>query len=233
MSVEASEAEAIEETREAHVAALNSGDVDAWAAAFADDGVQMPPNAPANVGRDSIRAWSGAFLGAFRAEFSLAPEEVQVAGPSGRLNAAPSRSPSLRRAGASPFGTPVSTSPSTNGSRALAGRWPGTSGTATTRYPACPNRAHRRVRATLFRRNPEPGLVLTSRGGDRTRRGRQRALSPSRDERASPPPPPGARSGRSAGARAVRDCTPACISNAIVDAARGARSPLARSGHVA
>jgi uncharacterized protein (TIGR02246 family) len=80
IGVEASDAQAIEETREAHVAALNSGDADAWAAAFANDGVQMPPNAPANVGRDSIQAWSEAFLGAFRAEFSLAPEEVQVAG---------------------------------------------------------------------------------------------------------------------------------------------------------
>jgi uncharacterized protein (TIGR02246 family) len=72
--------EAIEETRKAHVAALNRGDVDAWASAFADDGVQMPPNAPANVGRDSIRAWSGGLLSAFSVEFALAPEEVQVAG---------------------------------------------------------------------------------------------------------------------------------------------------------
>lgn len=80
MSVEATEAQAIDRTREAHVAALNIGDVDAWATAFANDGVQMPPNAPANVGRDNIQAWSGAFLSAFRAEFSLAPEEVQVTG---------------------------------------------------------------------------------------------------------------------------------------------------------
>ena len=80
MSVDATAAQAIEKTREAHVAALNRGDVAAWAAAFADDGVQMPPNFPANVGRDNIPAWSGAFLGAFHAEFSLAPEEVQIAG---------------------------------------------------------------------------------------------------------------------------------------------------------
>jgi uncharacterized protein (TIGR02246 family) len=80
VSVEATEAQAIEKTRDAHVAAVNSGDVDAWAAAFADDGVQMPPNFPANVGRDNIQGWSGAFLGAFRAEFALAPEEVQIAG---------------------------------------------------------------------------------------------------------------------------------------------------------
>ena len=50
------------------------------AAAFTNDGVQMPPNAPANVGRDNIQAWSGEFIGAFRAELSLAPDEVQIAG---------------------------------------------------------------------------------------------------------------------------------------------------------
>jgi hypothetical protein len=69
MAVEANEAQAIERTREGHVAALNSGDVDGWVAAFADNGVQMPPNFPANVGRDNIHAWSVAFLGAFQAEF--------------------------------------------------------------------------------------------------------------------------------------------------------------------
>jgi uncharacterized protein (TIGR02246 family) len=80
MSVGATEAQAIDRTREAHVAAVNNGDVDAWVAGFASDGVQMPPNAPANIGRDNIQGWSAAFLGAFRAEFSLAPEEVQIAG---------------------------------------------------------------------------------------------------------------------------------------------------------
>jgi hypothetical protein len=34
--------EAIDPVRQAHVAALNSGDVDAWAALFSEDGVQMP-----------------------------------------------------------------------------------------------------------------------------------------------------------------------------------------------
>jgi uncharacterized protein (TIGR02246 family) len=80
MSVEASEAQAIDRTREAHVGALNRGDADGWGAAFADDAVQMPPNAPPNVGKDEIQAFCGAFLSAFGAEFSLAPEEVQIAG---------------------------------------------------------------------------------------------------------------------------------------------------------
>jgi len=72
--------EAINHIRAAHIAALNDGDVNAWVAAFTNDGVQMPPNAPANLGRESIRAWSQAFLAPFRVEFTLAVDEVQVAG---------------------------------------------------------------------------------------------------------------------------------------------------------
>ena len=72
--------EAINHVRAAHIAALNDGDVNAWVAAFTNDGVQMPPNAPANLGRESIRAWSQAFLAPFRVAFTLAVDEVQVAG---------------------------------------------------------------------------------------------------------------------------------------------------------
>jgi ketosteroid isomerase-like protein len=42
---------AIDRVREDHVAALNAGDADKWVAQFTEDGVQMPANAPANVGR--------------------------------------------------------------------------------------------------------------------------------------------------------------------------------------
>jgi uncharacterized protein (TIGR02246 family) len=76
----ASELQALDRLRDAHVAALNAGDVDAWVACFTDDAVQMPPNFPANVGSDSIRGWSGGMLGAFQADFSLSPDEVEAAG---------------------------------------------------------------------------------------------------------------------------------------------------------
>ncbi len=72
--------EAINNVREAHVAALNNGDADAWVAAFTDDGVQMPPNAPANLGSESIRAWSRAFLAPLLVQFALVVDEVQLAG---------------------------------------------------------------------------------------------------------------------------------------------------------
>lgn len=72
--------EALNRVRTAHIAALNDGDVDAWVTAFTDDGVQMPPNAPPNLGRECIRTWCQAFLAPFRVEFALLVDEVQVAG---------------------------------------------------------------------------------------------------------------------------------------------------------
>ena len=79
-STHQADVEALDHVREGHIAALNDGDVNAWVGAFTADGVQMPPNAPANLGRESIRAWSQAFLAPFRVEFVLAVDEVQVAG---------------------------------------------------------------------------------------------------------------------------------------------------------
>jgi uncharacterized protein (TIGR02246 family) len=71
---------AIDRVRDAHVAALNRGDVDAWIGVFSADAVQMPPNFPANAGREGIRQWCQGFLGAFGVEFALEVEEVRVAG---------------------------------------------------------------------------------------------------------------------------------------------------------
>src|SRR5439155_9148060 len=72
----------IDAVREAHVAALNTGDVAGFLNLFTPDGVQMPPNAPENVGRESIGAWLQAFAAPFRRfEFSLSVAELQVAGP--------------------------------------------------------------------------------------------------------------------------------------------------------
>jgi uncharacterized protein (TIGR02246 family) len=72
--------EAIDRVRDAHVAALNAGDAGAWAAQFTDDGVQMPPYAPANVGRAAIASWSKGVIDLFRLEFALTVDEVRVLG---------------------------------------------------------------------------------------------------------------------------------------------------------
>ena len=71
---------AIDRLREVHLAALNAGDADGWAACFADDGVQMPPNFGTNAGRAAIEGWSKGFLTMFSCQFKLAVDEVQVTG---------------------------------------------------------------------------------------------------------------------------------------------------------
>ena len=71
---------AIDKVRDDHVDALNAGDAEAWAAQFAEDGIQMPPNAPANVGRKNIGRWSSGLLGNFQVQFRLAVGEVRVIG---------------------------------------------------------------------------------------------------------------------------------------------------------
>ena len=72
--------QAIDQVRTAHVAALNAGDGRAWAAQFTDDAVQMPPNAPENIGKSNIASWSQGFLEQFRVHFALTVNEVRVSG---------------------------------------------------------------------------------------------------------------------------------------------------------
>jgi uncharacterized protein (TIGR02246 family) len=80
MSALASQLQAIDRTRDNHVAALNANDAEAWVRCFAAQGVQMPPNDAANIGIDSIRAWSTGMLSGFRVEFSLDVEELELTG---------------------------------------------------------------------------------------------------------------------------------------------------------
>jgi uncharacterized protein (TIGR02246 family) len=70
----------IDKVRADHVGAINAGDADAWVALFADDGVQMPPNAPANVGKAKVGLWSSGLLSNFQVQFDLAANEVRVLG---------------------------------------------------------------------------------------------------------------------------------------------------------
>lgn len=71
---------AIEDVRNAHVSAINAGDVTAFVALFAEDGVQMPPNAPVNLGRTMIRSWAQGFFSRFGCRFALAVREVRIVG---------------------------------------------------------------------------------------------------------------------------------------------------------
>ncbi|MDD2235822.1 MAG: SgcJ/EcaC family oxidoreductase [Kiritimatiellae bacterium] len=71
---------AIDERRDAHVAALNAGDAEACAAQFTENGVQMPPNMPANEGRSTIQTCAQALVEQYRSQFALTVDEVRVAG---------------------------------------------------------------------------------------------------------------------------------------------------------
>lgn len=73
-----SDLKAVDDVRDRHVAALNAGKAGDWVAEFTEDGVQMPPNAPANIGKQAIGAWSQGFLGHFNVTFALDVEEVRI-----------------------------------------------------------------------------------------------------------------------------------------------------------
>ena len=50
-----------------------------WVGAFADDGVQMPPHFPANLGKGMIRSWSHGLLQSFsQVAFALSVDEQRV-----------------------------------------------------------------------------------------------------------------------------------------------------------
>ncbi len=72
--------EAIHALRQGHVEAVNTGDIDANMAGFADDVVYLPPDLPPIHGKDSMRAFVESFHEAFQAEIEMTPEEVVVMG---------------------------------------------------------------------------------------------------------------------------------------------------------
>jgi len=66
--------------RQAHDAAVNAGDLEAYLANIAEDAVLMPPNEPPVVGKEATRAWHQALFGQFSLEETISSEEVVVAG---------------------------------------------------------------------------------------------------------------------------------------------------------
>jgi len=48
-----------------YCATMCSGDIDGWIALWADDGIQLAPDAPANVGKEQIRAATKSVLDLF------------------------------------------------------------------------------------------------------------------------------------------------------------------------
>jgi uncharacterized protein (TIGR02246 family) len=62
-------------------ASLEAGDADRWGALWTEDGVQMPPGVPANVGKEKIVSGLRAEMEIFAfSDMEISNEEVQVAG---------------------------------------------------------------------------------------------------------------------------------------------------------
>lgn len=80
MPDEAAVTAAIEGMYDEYSASLKADDPDRWVAQWAEDGIQLPPGAPPNIGRDMIEAFNRGRLEKFIIEMDINPEEVQVAG---------------------------------------------------------------------------------------------------------------------------------------------------------
>lgn len=59
---------------------LNAGDMDRWVALWTDDGVQMPPDEPAVVGKERIQARNQRGADRFTFDIGITNEEARTAG---------------------------------------------------------------------------------------------------------------------------------------------------------
>jgi uncharacterized protein (TIGR02246 family) len=71
---------AINELVDNYVANINSGDLEQWMSLWAGGGVDMPPNTPAVVGKENIRAKMQPVFDQFQQEMTNKTEEVKVDG---------------------------------------------------------------------------------------------------------------------------------------------------------
>jgi uncharacterized protein (TIGR02246 family) len=65
---------------ERYVANMESGDVERYLSLWADDGIQMPPNAPQVYGKSNIRTRVAQVFDNFNASMSINTEEIVVVG---------------------------------------------------------------------------------------------------------------------------------------------------------
>lgn len=74
---------AIKEVLGQYAAGCNAGDFDLWLSLWTDDGVQMPPDTPARIGRDQIR--EGMKPAFDQMDFDVAIHRIEDARASGDL----------------------------------------------------------------------------------------------------------------------------------------------------
>jgi ketosteroid isomerase-like protein len=73
--------QAVDQTRNEHITAVNAGDVEASVNQFAPDGVYLPPGAPALRGAAAMRGWFTQIFRMFRVQgFNVQPAAVEQFG---------------------------------------------------------------------------------------------------------------------------------------------------------
>jgi uncharacterized protein (TIGR02246 family) len=77
---QAAAAVAVNEIWKEYSASLNAGDLDRWLALWTEDGIQMPPDEPAVVGKERIRARNQRVLDQFRFNIGITNAEARTAG---------------------------------------------------------------------------------------------------------------------------------------------------------
>ena len=63
-----------------YASSFSSGDLDSWISLWAENGVQMAPDAPAVIGKEQIRAKYESILPQFIFKMAITTEEIRVAG---------------------------------------------------------------------------------------------------------------------------------------------------------
>lgn len=71
--------DAIDEVWNTYASAITDGDIDRWITLWIEDGIQMPPDAPVNIGKDKIRAFVQNLMNLFKWKMAINNEEVREA----------------------------------------------------------------------------------------------------------------------------------------------------------
>ena len=71
---------AINDNIEQYTSSMNAGDLDRWISLWADDAIQLAPDAPAVIGKEQIRAKYESIFPLFIFNMSIANEDVKISG---------------------------------------------------------------------------------------------------------------------------------------------------------
>jgi uncharacterized protein (TIGR02246 family) len=63
-----------------YAGAINAGDMDRWISLWIDDGLQMPPDVPRNIGKEQIQESNRPLFDLYDSEMTVNPDEIRVLG---------------------------------------------------------------------------------------------------------------------------------------------------------